>query len=104
VVPNIRKTLKNIKVKCYWKLKIRVALPNRVRSVWTFKTHFPQGEFVRANFKKVGTDPTFWRRLFSLTNHIAKIYFSLHANKFAYILENISLKAKSQVCYTGLSK
>jgi hypothetical protein len=57
--------------------------------VWTFKAHFPQGEFVRANFKKVGTDPTFWRRFFSrrffsLINHIAKICFSLHANKFAY--------------------
>jgi hypothetical protein len=36
VVPNIWKTLKNIKVKCHWKLKVRVALPNRVRSVWTY--------------------------------------------------------------------
>jgi hypothetical protein len=55
------------------------------RSVlWTFKAHFPQGEFVRANFKKGGTDPTLSRRFFSLTNHIAKICFSLHANKFAY--------------------
>jgi hypothetical protein len=48
------------------------------------KAHFSQGEFVRANFKKVGTDPTFLRRFFSLTDHIAKICFSLHANKFAY--------------------
>jgi hypothetical protein len=37
VVPNIWKTLKNIKVKCHWKLKIRVALPNRVRSVWALR-------------------------------------------------------------------
>ena len=36
-----------------------------------------RGEFVRANNKKVGTDPTFSRRIFSLTNHIAKICFSL---------------------------
>jgi hypothetical protein len=50
----------------------------------SLKTHFPQGEFVRANFKKVGTDPNFSRRFFSLTNHIAKICFSLHANKLAY--------------------
>jgi hypothetical protein len=38
VVSNIWKTLKNIKVKCHWKLKIRVALPNRVRSaVWALR-------------------------------------------------------------------
>jgi hypothetical protein len=50
-----------------------------------FKVHFPLGEIVRANSKKVGTDPTFSRRIFSLTNHIAKIcfYVSLRANKFA---------------------
>ena len=36
--------------------------------------HFPLGEFVRANSRKVGTDPTFSRRIFSLTNHIAKIW------------------------------
>jgi hypothetical protein len=40
VVPNIWKTLKNIKVKCHWKLKIRVALPNRVWSVWAFTALF----------------------------------------------------------------
>ena len=38
----------------------------------------PLGEYVRANSKKVGTDPPFSRRIFSLTNHIAKFYFSLH--------------------------
>jgi hypothetical protein len=27
--------------------------------------------------------PTFSRRIFSLTNHIAEIWFSLRANKFA---------------------
>jgi hypothetical protein len=47
------------------------------------KAHFPLREFVRANSKKVGTDPTFSRRVFSPTNHIAKICFSLRANKFA---------------------
>jgi hypothetical protein len=47
------------------------------------KPIFPPGEFVRANSKKVGTDPTFSRRIFSLTNHIAKICFSFRANKFA---------------------
>ena len=41
------------------------------------KARSPLGEFVRANSKKVGTDPTFSRRIFSLTNHIAKICFSL---------------------------
>jgi hypothetical protein len=40
VVPNIWKTLKNIKVKCHWKLKIRVALPIRVRSVWALMPIF----------------------------------------------------------------
>jgi hypothetical protein len=36
------------------------------------------------DLKRVGTDPTFSRRNFSLTNHIAKskICFSLRANKF----------------------
>jgi hypothetical protein len=41
------------------------------------KARSPLGEFVRANSKRVGTDPTFSRRIFSLTNHIAKIFFSL---------------------------
>jgi hypothetical protein len=41
------------------------------------KARSPPGEFVRANSKKVGTDPTFSQRIFSLTNHIAKICFSL---------------------------
>jgi hypothetical protein len=47
------------------------------------KARSPPGEFVRANSKKVGTDPTFSRRIISLTNHIAKICFSRRANKFA---------------------
>jgi hypothetical protein len=42
--------------------------------------HFPLGEFVCANSKKVGADPTFSRRIISLTNHIAKIRFSLREN------------------------
>ena len=42
-----------------------------------FKACSPLGEFVCANSKKVGTDPTFMQRIFSLTNHIAKICFSL---------------------------
>jgi hypothetical protein len=37
----------------------------------------PINTFVRTNSKKVGTDTTF-----SLTNHIAKICFSIRANKF----------------------
>jgi hypothetical protein len=41
------------------------------------KARSPLGEFVRVNSKKVGADPTFLRRIFSLTNHIAKICFSL---------------------------
>jgi hypothetical protein len=41
------------------------------------------GEFLRANSKKVGTDPIFSRRIFSLINRIAKICFSLRTNKFA---------------------
>jgi hypothetical protein len=41
------------------------------------KARSPLGEFVRADSKEVGTDPTFSRRIFSLTNHIAKICFSL---------------------------
>jgi hypothetical protein len=41
----------------------------------SLKAHFPQGEFVRANFKKIGTDPTFSLRFFSLTNHIAKFAY-----------------------------
>ena len=51
--------------------------------VWGRTANFPLGEFVRANSKKVGNDPTFSRLIFSLTNHIAKIYFSLRAKKFA---------------------
>jgi hypothetical protein len=34
-----------------------------------------------ATSKRVGTDPTFSRRIFSLTNHITEIWFSLRANK-----------------------
>jgi hypothetical protein len=41
------------------------------------------GEFIRANSKKIGSDPTFSWRFFSLTNHIANICFSHRANKFA---------------------
>jgi hypothetical protein len=44
--------------------------------------------FVRANSKKVGTDPTFSRRIFSLTNHIAKICFSLRAKTKIRLVEN----------------
>jgi hypothetical protein len=38
------------------------------------------GEFLRANSKKVGTDPpTFSRRIFSLINRIAKnLFFASH--------------------------
>ena len=36
-----------------------------------------------ATSKRVGTDPTFSRRIFLLTNHIAEIWFSLRTNKFA---------------------
>jgi hypothetical protein len=36
-----------------------------------------------ATSKKVETDSTFSLRIFSLTNHIAEIWFSLRANKFA---------------------
>jgi hypothetical protein len=46
------------------------------------KAHFPLGEFIRENSKKVGwTDPTFWRRIFLLTNHIAMICFSLRLSR-----------------------
>jgi hypothetical protein len=38
------------------------------------KAHSPLGEFVRANIKKFGTDPTFSWQIFSLTN-IAMILF-----------------------------
>jgi hypothetical protein len=36
-----------------------------------------------ATSKRVKTDPTFLRRIFSQTNDIAEIWFSLRANKFA---------------------
>jgi hypothetical protein len=36
-----------------------------------------------AAIKKVETDSTFSLRFFSLTNHIAEIWFSIRANKFA---------------------
>ena len=39
-----------------------------------YKVNFPLREFVRANSQKVGTDPTFSQRIFSPTNHNAKIF------------------------------
>ena len=36
-----------------------------------------------ATSKRVGTDPTFSLRIFSLSDHIAEMWFSLRANKFA---------------------
>jgi hypothetical protein len=46
-----------------------------------------------ATSKRVGTDPTFSVRIFSLTHHIAKIWFSLRANKFTQkrVLNNKSI-------------
>jgi hypothetical protein len=52
------------------------------------KAHFPLGEFVCANSKIVGTDPTFSQRIFSLTNHIAKICFSLRFARTNCLVEN----------------
>jgi hypothetical protein len=52
------------------------------------KVRSPLDEFVRANSKKVGTDPTFSQQIFSLTNHTAKICFSkgFNAPYFAILL------------------
>jgi hypothetical protein len=57
------------------------------------KARSPLGEFVRANSKKVGTDPTFSRRIFSLTNHIAShIVFRFASREKIRLVEN-GLKA-----------
>jgi hypothetical protein len=37
------------------------------------EAHFPLGEFVHVNSKKLGTDPTFSWQIFSLTNCICQL-------------------------------
>jgi hypothetical protein len=55
----------------------------RQQFLCTATTNFPAADsvekfrLVENQLKRVGTDPTFSRRIFSLTNHIAEIWFSL---------------------------
>ena len=68
------------------------------------ETHFPLGEFVCVNSKKLGTDPTFSWQIFSLTNRIAKICFSLCANKFALWKMGFTMVSSSDnICFGNLT-
>jgi hypothetical protein len=62
---------------CFWKLKIRVALPNRVRSVWALTPPTPFRKYVT-----LATEPRFRRRCFqgkvnslTLEWHFVKTFF-----------------------------
>jgi hypothetical protein len=45
-----------------------------------------------ATSKRVGTDPTFSRRIFSLTNQIAEIWFSITFSKHTKSLKPLNLQ------------
>jgi hypothetical protein len=69
------------------KIRVHCHLNNNLNNSFNL-AHFPLGEFVCVNSKKVGTDPTFSQQIFSLTNHITKIFFRFASRKQICLVEN----------------